>query len=351
MVLYSANKLIDMRNETLEERKIRIKTQKIIRYRSKQHAMWVFESGGLEVLAVYLDSESELTRSRASAIISRLVSATDDESTLKDRLSLYVCNASSPPYASHSPSSAGGEQEYKEDISAVPPPPSCRRRAWMEACLLITKPDIGVWALQQPGGIRQLLMLSATSDVRNQEAASEVFCLSASVEAAESLLAPVVSSGVLQLLLDSPAADVRTSAASTLTKLSLKAKALNADSSETTQALSVSLFVLKNALLNQASEDKEINSSSSSQSKTSSGGLARAPITNVSFSALDFTASATSASANTPGHGTALSGGSPHWTTTKSPKELCSIERAIEVIATLVGKTSMKEELVHGSHR
>lgn len=39
----------------------------------------------------------------------------------------------------------------------------------LEACLLVTKPDIGVWALQAPGGIQQLLLLAATPEILNQE--------------------------------------------------------------------------------------------------------------------------------------------------------------------------------------
>ncbi len=123
--------------------------------------------------------------------------------------------------------------------------------------------------------------------------------------------------------MQSPAADVRTTAASTLTKLALKAKALETNSSETTQAMNVALSVLKNALSTQIPlEDKHRS------------------LTDVSFSNLDGS-HALGSKANLLPDGTTIS----------KQKNVSSIERAIEVLAALVGKSAVKEELVHGSSR
>ncbi|CAM9233984.1 unnamed protein product, partial [Ectocarpus fasciculatus] len=221
-------------------------------------------------------------------VLSRLISATDKDDVLKNRCWPYVYHKWRPGVEYNE------KEEEKYDPQYAPPPALCRRRAWLEACLLVTKPELGVWALERQGGMHQLMMLAATQDIQNQEAAAEVFCLAASVEGATVMLEPVVSAGVLNLLLQSAAADVRAAAASTLTKLSLKAKALATDSSETTH-LEDSCADGKGS-----AQDKVLTAEQKKQLKQ---------------------------------------------------KSVASVERAVEVLAALVGRSAVKEELVHGSAR
>lgn len=113
----------------------------------------------------------------------------------------------------------------------------------------------------------------------------QVMCLAAATESGSPLLAPVLSSGALQSLMQSGDAGVRAAAASTMTKLSIKAKALLNDSSELTQILNTVLAVLKNAV-NPGSGDA-----------TDGGKLAQAG-TKVSFSKHDITAASTSSASS-----------------------------------------------------
>jgi hypothetical protein len=138
----------------------------------------------------------------------------------------------------------------------------------------------------------------------------------------------------LQLLQNSPAPDVRTSAASTLTKLALKAKALQANSAETTEALNIAFSVLKNAV-SQLQDTSQTNPKAASKVSTP---VADA-ITTVSFSSLDDTAK------GKVDHHTGNNG------VFGQKKSILSVERAVEVFAALAGKSDVKEELVHGSSR
>lgn len=85
----------------------------------------------------------------------------------------------------------------------------------------------------------------SVGDLRCQEVAAEVICLASAVEAGASLLASVVSSGTLTTLLHAPSPAIRAAAASTITKLSIKAKALTQDSAEVGQIMNTALAVLK----------------------------------------------------------------------------------------------------------
>lgn len=74
-----------------------------------------------------------------------------------------------------------------------------------------------------------------------------MICLASALETAADLLAAVVSSGTLTTLLHAPSAGIRAAAASTMTKLSIKAKALSQDSAEVAQIMNTALTVLKSA--------------------------------------------------------------------------------------------------------
>lgn len=309
----------------IDERKKRIQQYRIVKQRAVSHGEAAIECGAIERMVMLLDDPEEVRRSRAFSVLSRVFNATEKQDIIKNRCWPYIYHKWCPGVEYNE------TEEEKYDPNFAPPPALCRRRAWLEACLLVTKPEIGVWALERQGGMHQLMMLAATQDVLNQEAASEVFCLAASVESATGMLEPIVSSGVLNLLLQSSAPDVRAAAASTMTKLSLKAKALATDSSETTHALNVALTVLKNAVQFQndtgsAADDIDLTHR----------------LTSVSFSNLD-----QSRSMEKSGKKSGTDDQKKHL----KKKNLASVERAVEVLAALVGRTVVKEELVHGSAR
>jgi hypothetical protein len=316
----TSNKLTDTRNESTEDRRQRLNRSRLTRARSRSHAICALESARcLDILVPLLDSEEESRRAHVTAALSKIFAAIDDETLCKRLLKPFVCNYGQEP-------NDDAEANKAVDTTTLPSVQICRYRAWLEAILLVAKPELGLWAMHQAGGIKELMLLASTPHVTNQEAAVEVFCLAASSENASALLAPVVSSGLLPILLESPGADVRSAAASTLTKLGLKAQALGDNSAEATGALNVALSVIKNAVASDAA--------SKSASKIKPAG-----ITTVSFSHLDTTASAPEAKSR------------DELSLALERKTMASVERAIEVVAALVGKSSIKEEVTFGSGR
>jgi hypothetical protein len=53
----------------------------------------------------------------------------------------------------------------------------CQNRAALTIALSTADLELGVWALEQTGGVSQLMLLMASSDLRCQELASETMCL------------------------------------------------------------------------------------------------------------------------------------------------------------------------------
>ena len=258
-------------------------------------------------------------RQRAAACFGRLVSALDDDDLLKSRLEPFLVGKDTPPPQPGDP---------------LPPMDKCRRRAVMEAALFLSRPEVGSWALGAGGGVQQLLLLTASGDDRCQEVAAEVMCLASTCECGSAQLSSLVSSGALQTLMRSPLPVTRAAAASALTKLSLQAKALKEDSQETSELLNVVLQVLKSAAATGADTQ-----SRSARPKATEKGTAEAKSSHlVSFSAV----------------GDAFDRrrhDSSGEKTDKKQPSLTSTERAVEVLAAMVGKTFVKEELVHGSYR
>lgn len=273
-------------------------------------------------------------RQRSGACFGRLVNALDDDEAVKRRLEPYL---------------EGRDRPMLRPGDPLPSMDKSRSRAIMEGALFLSKPEIASWALGEGGGIQQLLLLTSSGDDRCQEVAAEVMCLASTCESGSALLANVIESGALQTLMRSPLATTRAAAASALTKLSLQAKALKEDSPETSEMLNVVLEVLKNAAAVSASE--AANKSGGKGAKTAgndktgkkAGGAGQAHL--VSFSAVG---DAFSHPARKPGRtpGELRDGESD-----AGDRALTSTERAIEVLAAMVGKTFVKEELVHGSYR
>lgn len=334
-------KEVDTRMESADARKKRVQRHEQVKQRCKAHCQWALECGLLNQLVSNVDHEVSLIRQHSANCLGKLVNYVDSADTLKPLLLPYL----------------GGQQEQEEfsddkrvvELTDLPPePPSVpkfRLRAALEATLLISNPDLGTWALELPGGVNQLHFLVATNDLRCQEVASEVICLAAAMESGAVLLSSVVSSGTLTTLLHAPSAGIRAAAASTITKLSLKAKALSEDSAEVAQILNTALSVLK-----------AVNNPLSADAKTLSG-TAKGASTDalVSFSAMDEVSN--SRALNKKHEAEEAARDKKHAPTgdaalgVSGAVTMTAVERAIESLAAMVGKSYIKEEIVHGSYR
>ncbi|RYH32189.1 hypothetical protein EON65_01040 [archaeon] len=321
---YDFYKVPDHRAESLEDRKKRLHKQSIFKLRSKKHADMASRCDFFDLFAEHVDDESYFVKSNAVACVGKMIKSLDDEETVK-----YILK----PLLPHPREldEVKGEAKTESELMTILAPaiPICRRRAALEAALLVTHPELGSWTLQQEGGTAQFILLIGTKDYRCMEIAAEVLCLAAGVESASHLLSTLVENNVIHSLLYSSYPAVRAAAASVLTKLSLKAKALSQSSEEVSQILNAVTGVLKASVKGAVDKDKGDYKK----------GL-------VSFSSYDNTAmsKADSHAAHTA-ENKAIS------FTSGTSVSLSSVERAIEVVAAIVGKTFVKEEVVHGSSR
>ncbi len=155
----------------------------------------------------------------------------------------------------------------------------------------------------------------------------------------------------------SPYSGTRAAAASTITKLSLKAKALNEDSAEVAQILNTVLGVLKTANQPDGAAKNTTSQAAGKSTGSKTGGDSKL----VSFSSMDVVSTSQQAQAKRL---------SEQQSTDKKERKassaalstsvelqvsnavtMTSVERAIEVLAAMIGKTYIKEEIVHGSYR
>lgn len=258
---FAQEKEVDRRLETLEERKERFAIENVVARRAQQHCAWAINEGIFSVLVDHTDSENFRIRQSASACIGRLIHFYNNDEGMKAFLKPYLVGDENDTDNTLLDNNRE-EKQVVEILDTVPPPiADCRKRAALEAALLVSRPDLGAWTLTQTGAIKQLLLLVSTGDLRCQEIATEVMCLAASTESAASLLAPVVSSGALGNLMKSPSTAIRAAAASTMTKLSIKAKALTEDAAEVSHVLNTVLTVLKAAsnISNTKEQNKDQN--------------------------------------------------------------------------------------------
>lgn len=349
---FQAEVEVDSRLESMEQRRRRIKHVELLKKRSKQHTSWAVEGGILDRLVVNMDSCDRVVRHNSSSCLGKLVNYHgDDVERLKNRLMPHLKG-----HVSEFDAISEEKQVVElDDLSqeAMISIEQVRIRAALEATLLISNPDLGLWALELPGGISQLHALISTGDHRCQELAAEVICLASSMEAGGKLIKSIISNGALTVLLHAPHPGIRAAAASTLTKLSIKAKAITEDSAEVAQILNTALGVLKeanrarsNALVTVA-DPKKIPGPESSQQQQQL----------VSFSALDEVSQRRSQAKKL--HDSQLVEQQKQKALLQSVSSaeqsnavtMTSVERSIETLAAMVGKTYIKEEIVHGSYR
>lgn len=307
----SPAKIIDTRLESLEERKERFKVEKFLKERSKRHAKISIDEGFFDNLLSLLKHDNPLVRQRAGFGLGKLTHSLDTDDDMKIYLQPYVCVS-------------------QDNDDQLPNLEVIKVRAAIEAALLITRADLGIWALNQAQGVQQIMFLATLGDSDCQELASEVMCLAAGTEEGSTLLAPLVSSGILQSLLHAPSQAVQAAAASTYTKLSIKAKALDNMSPEIAQILNAVLVSIK----------RSSNKESSSESEK---------VSLISFSSLDNIGNENISSKKVSDNTERLL--EMGLSNSKGGSEYTTLERAIEVVAAIVGKSFVKEEIVHGSAR
>lgn len=323
---FTHEKEFDTRFESIDERKRRKTDNTYCKFRSSNHSKWAVEIGILDQLVSMIDDATPLLRQRASTCLGRLIIALNDDELVKEKLKVYLPHGGGAidlDDVTHDASAA------VYNVSDFPPIDQCRRRAAIESSMFIAKPDLGVWALALPGGVQQVMLLISINDEVCQEIASEVLCLASSSDSGSGLLTSIVSAGILHQLMMSKSAGIRAAIASTLTKLSLKAKAFREDSSEIAEILNTVLSVLQSPDISNLQLSSTRNEDSASKAKLKNTVTTDKDKTKREDT-IDFFASQHSKD---------------------DGRILTSIERSVEILAGLVGKTHIKEEILHGSYR
>ncbi len=340
--------IIDTRMESLEQRKYRFLKKRIVSTRASTFALVsLTEENVLDAIISALDSTEPLQRARAIPCFGRLINAIIDPNVA---IEAAKAREQKKKNKEKNNSSTTSEIPIEEDIllksyfntyislsneagTDLPSVQNMKRRAVITAALLTVRPPLGIWALQSAGGMPQTLALVSTRDIRCQDIAAEVMCLAAAVDGGQELLALALSSGAIHELLKSGNPGIRAAAASTITKLSLKAKALEEDTPEVSAVLNAALDVIKVHL-------KSTDASNSLKEKTKGGEGSKVDKTAISSSLLPSMSGLSLTPMTQSLEKSVLNANS-----------IASVERAVEVIAAMSGKTHVKEELVHGSYR
>ncbi len=104
--------------------------------------------------------------------------------------------------------------------------------------------DMGQWVMSKEHCIEEIMVLSAAGDEMASEVAAEAICACASFDGGRALLGPVIQTGVIFSLMDSPSPIARSAAASAYTKLGMVSQALKGDSADISTLLNVSLDII-----------------------------------------------------------------------------------------------------------
>lgn len=321
------DKEVDYRMETLADRKVRAARQRILRSREYSHATWALEIGMLESLVPAITSKISSVKVRAIPCFGRLITSACDEKNpeysapnLKEGESAPEGDLLVKSYLRDSIDWFTGIGEMNDFVSSQRVP-QMLTYACITSALLACHPGIGVWAMNFGSGMKIIMFLIASGERHAQEVASEVVCLASATTDGAELLRPLLESGAItQSLLKSPHPATRAAAAAALTKLSIKAKALDQNSPEVSQVLNAAFDVIRLEVKNAAAETETVTSTTTtSSSSISSKSLSLSPISAV--------------------------------TSEIGSRAISSMERAVEVVAAMIGKSYVKEEIVHGSSR
>jgi tetratricopeptide (TPR) repeat protein len=296
----------DTRRETLPTRRIRLRQQFIVSERSKLFCKFALQQNNLlKILSTDLVNQDLIIRQTASSSLGKLIKFYSNDEEIKPMIESIL------------------PHEDELDLE------SSRRCAALEATLLTTHQILGIWTMQQIKDQQHLLKLIVSGETKNVEVAIEVICLAAATDSINAILSRLVEDGVLLSLLHSPQAGIRAAAASALTKVAIKSKALNRDSNENAQILNAVVSVLR----------KSVHTPDQRSSQLSESSL-------ISFSSYDNIGLTKGKKIDGPV--------APDYTDVVQGSEatmMTSVERAIEVLSALSSHTYIKEEIVHGSYR
>jgi len=314
---FTAETIVDSRMESLEDRKKRMHRHGVLKRRAKRNAALALEENVLPALVRILNSNEALERARALSCFGRLITTVEDD---------VVPRKKDAPEREEDLLLKSYIKEYltgsDTESTSLPALEKIKSRTSVTAALMTAKAELGIWALRQPNGMRHVLYLISTGDTRCQDVAAEVLCLAASADSGQELLATALESGAIHNLLKSPHAGIRAAAASTITKLSIRAKAMHEDSPEVSAVMNAALDVLRTYKEN-----------------TNSAAAASAPASTM------LSQSAQNVSRGVQPLNTNLE------LSIRTASSVASAERAVEVVAAMVGRSHVKEELVHGSFR
>jgi hypothetical protein len=110
----------------------------LIKFRQAQHVRWLIEQGLLDSLVTRMSTATASQRQKLSVAIGKLCIALDNDDEIQTHLQRYI------------------DASVREDRFDLP---ACKLRAALQAALLLSRADLGVWALSQQGGVHQLLAL------------------------------------------------------------------------------------------------------------------------------------------------------------------------------------------------
>lgn len=179
--------------------------------------------------------EDPTVRREMTVTVGRLLAILDEEEAIKE--------VTKPQLASESDESNGltietinEDEEQKEGIieEEVSSLSTMMKRAVITAGLLMSKKDVGAWALSfgWKNSTSELPSLIMSGDKRAMGLASEVVSAAATVENSRAIVANMIDSGVMGKLLMCDDRDIRSGAASAVAKLGISSKAAQKDEGE-----------------------------------------------------------------------------------------------------------------------
>ena len=150
---------VDTRMEGLEDRRKRLAIHTYVRERCRRNAALLVDMGLLRLLATCLEgstspqSHSTAVRRRAVECMGRVIKGIDDDERMKSVLASYV------PVLN---------KEQLATVDAATVSAICRR-AEITAAVCATRPELGVWLFEQPGGCDHIIFMATRGDVYCQE--------------------------------------------------------------------------------------------------------------------------------------------------------------------------------------
>lgn len=226
--------------------------------------------------------------------IGRILAVLDEDDRIKDVVKPYLGKNDSGPTIEEIFDEEEKEAQSEEDQDALK---IIMESAIITCALLLSKKEVGSWALGSGWSSSGLPTLIESSNNRAMFLASEILSAAATVESSRHIVANLVSSGLMKKLLNSDDRDIRSGAASAVAKLGLSDEAARKDEGEVMHMLVAACDLMEDDKM-----DGRENPSLKDEAKLR-----------------HFSSFATS-----------------------------SVERGVEMISYLVSNTSVKEELAAG---